>query len=76
MEFFKKLKNSIAISSNNPPPGCISGQRYNLERYMHPSVHSSTIYIAKMWKQPKCPLADDWIKMYVHNGILLSHRKE
>ena len=43
---------------------------------MHPSVHSSTIYIAKMWKQPNCPLADDWIKMYVHSGILLSHRKE
>ena len=27
---------------------------------MHPSVHSSTIY--KTWKQPKCPLTDEWIK--------------
>ena len=32
--------------------------------------------IAKAWKQPKCPLAEEWIKMMwynIHNGILLSH---
>ena len=35
--------------------------------------------IANTWKQPKCPSADDWIKkdmVYIHNGILLSHKKE
>uniref|UniRef100_A0A8D0S019 Uncharacterized protein n=1 Tax=Sus scrofa TaxID=9823 RepID=A0A8D0S019_PIG len=44
--------------------------------------------IAKQWKQPKCPLTDDWIRkmwciyiyIYTHtytlNGILLSHKKE
>ena len=35
--------------------------------------------IARTWKQPKCPSADDWIrKMWynIHNGILLSHKKE
>ena len=33
---------------------------------------------AKTWKQPKCPLTDEWIKKmwYIHNGILLSHQKE
>ena len=36
--------------------------------------------IAKTWKQPKCLLTDDWIKkmwyvVYIHNGILLSHKK-
>ena len=34
--------------------------------------------IAKTWKQPKCPSADEWIKkrLYIiHNGILLSHKK-
>ena len=34
--------------------------------------------IAKTWKQPKCPLADEWNKkmwcIYLH-GILLSHKK-
>ena len=33
--------------------------------------------IAKTWKQPKCPLTDEWIKKmwYIHNGILLSQKK-
>ena len=30
--------------------------------------------IAKIWKQPQCPLMDEWIKLY--NEILLSHKKE
>ena len=34
--------------------------------------------IAKTWKQPKCPLTDEWVKkmQYVYNGtllLLLSH---
>ena len=35
--------------------------------------------IAKIWKQPKCPSVDEWIKkavVHLHNGILLSHKKE
>ena len=35
--------------------------------------------IATTWKQPRCPLTDEWIKnlWYIyHNGILLSHKKE
>ena len=31
---------------------------------MHPNVHSSTIAIARSWKQPKCPSTDKWIKMW------------
>ena len=44
---------------------------------MHPSVHSGTIYNTKTWMQPKCLLADEWIKKmwYIHNGILLCHKK-
>ena len=31
--------------------------------------------IAKTWKQPKCPLTDEWIKKmwYTYNEILFSH---
>ena len=35
--------------------------------------------IAKCWKQPKCPSANEWIKKLwyiLHNGILCSRRKE
>ena len=35
--------------------------------------------IARTWKHPRCPLADEWIKklwIHIYNGILLSHTKE
>ena len=33
--------------------------------------------VAKTWKQPKCPLTDEWLKISTYiNGILLSHNKE
>ena len=34
--------------------------------------------IAKIWKQPKCPSVDEWIKKlgHLHNGILCSRKKE
>ena len=37
--------------------------------------------IAKIWKQPKCPSTDEWIKkmwyiLIYNNGILFSHKKE
>ena len=34
--------------------------------------------IAKVWKEPKCPLTEEWIKKkwYIHNGVLLSNQKE
>ena len=34
--------------------------------------------IAKYWKQPKCPSANEWIKklVHLHNGILHSRKKE
>ena len=37
-------------------------------------------FLAKTWKQPKCPSTDEWIKKmwdtHVHNGILLRCKKE
>ena len=34
--------------------------------------------IAKLWKEPKCPSTDEWIKKlcYIHNGILWGNEKE
>ena len=34
---------------------------------------------AETWKQPKHSVTDEWIKkdvVHIHNGILLSHKKE
>ena len=39
-------------------------------------VIAALFTIARTWKQPRCPLTDEWMKMwYIHNGILLSHKR-
>ena len=37
-----------------------------METIMLPSVHSSTITIAKRWKRPKCPPTEEWTKKTWH----------
>ena len=64
----------------------ISREKHNSKRYMHPNVYCSTFTIARTSKQPKCPLAEEWIKKmwyvcththtHTHNGLLLIHKKE
>ena len=37
--------------------------------YKHPSVHCSTVYNSRTWKQPKVLWTNEWIKkacMYTH----------
>ena len=43
-----------------------------------PLFTAALFTIARTWKQPRCPLTDEWIKKLwdIHNGILLSHKKE
>ena len=33
-----------------------------MKGYMHPMFIAALFTIAKIWKQPKCPLTDEWIK--------------
>ena len=61
----------------------------NLKRYMHPNVHSSTIYNSQCmeatqvsmnrWMDKEdvvCVCACIYIYIYIYNEILLSHKKE
>ena len=45
-----------------------------------PPVFIAALFtIARTWKQPGCPLTDEWIKKcgaYIYHGILLSHKKD
>ena len=44
-----------------------------------PMFIAARFTIAKCWKQPKCPSANEWIKntvVHLHNGILRSREKE
>ena len=31
--------------------------------------------IATTWRQPRCPLTDEWIKKHIYNGILLAIKR-
>ena len=41
-----------------------------------PLLIAALFTIARTWKKPRCPSTDEWIKKYIHKGILLSHKKE
>ena len=37
---------------------------------------AALVTTAKTWKQPRCPSAEEWMKMWcIHAGILLSHKQ-
>ena len=78
---FKKLKIELPYRPRNPTPGHTSGENRDPKGYMQPMFTAALLTIAKMWKQPKCPLTEKRIKklcyihiyIYTSNGILLSH---
>ena len=43
----------------------------------HQGNPAALFIVAKIWKKPKCPSIDEWIKkmLYIYSGILLSHKK-
>ena len=44
-----------------------------------PMFIAALFTIARRWKKPRCPLANEWIRkllIHIHNGILLSYNKE
>ena len=41
-----------------------------------PVFTAALFIIARTWKQPRCPLTDEWIKKLVHIYNGLSHKKE
>ena len=81
VRFLKKLKTTIWYS--NSIPGYIFGRNQNLKRYMHPDVHSSTVYNRQTWKQPNHSSTDEWRYrvewvsecVCVHNEILFSYKR-
>ena len=62
----------------NSTSGHLYGENLDLKRSMHPIVHSSTVSIAKTWKQTKCPLTDEQIKKmwYIYTMECYSAFKE
>ena len=64
IEVPENIKNRNVLQSSNCTTRYLSkGHRCAvLKGHMHPNVYSSTIEIGKVWKEPKCPSMDEWIK--------------
>ena len=81
MENSMEVPSKLNIESQNDP--AIPLLRMYLEKTIiqkdacTPMFTAALFTIAKMQKQPKCPLTEEWIKnmLYIHTGIFLSHKK-
>ena len=73
----KKLKFELPYDPAIPLLG-IYLEKTNLKRYMHPSVHCSTIYNSQDMEATSISI-NRWMDkeevVYIYNGILLSHKK-
>ena len=50
-----------------------------IQKDIHAPMFITALFtMAKTWKQPKCPLTDEWIKKMgcIYNEISLTHQKE
>ena len=60
----QKVENRATLRPNNRSTEYLP-KRYRCgekKGHLHPNVNSSKSPIAKLWKEPRCPLADEWIK--------------
>ena len=64
MEFPHKIKHRTTTQFSNPTSGYLSKENKitNSKRYMNPMFIAILFTIAKIQKQPKCPLIEEWIK--------------
>ena len=57
-----KTGNRTAIWPNNPTAGHMHGGNQNWKRHCTPILIPALFTIARTWKQPRCPLTEEWIK--------------
>ena len=64
MEIPQKFKNGSVLLSSNSTSVNLSKETQNInsKEHKYPYVHCSLLIITKIWKQPKCPSIDEWIK--------------
>ena len=78
--FLKKLEIELPYDPAVPLLG-IHTEETRIERdTCIPMFIEALFIIARTWKQPRCPSADEWIRklwyIYIYSGILLSYKKE
>ena len=62
--------------------GGIYLEKVIIQKYTCTPIFIATLFTkARTWKQPKCPLTDEWTKkmwytyIHIHKGMLVSHKK-
>ena len=81
-DFFKKKKKNLGVKLPYDPANPLLGiypEKTIIAKDTGTPVFIAALFtIARTWKQPRCPLTDEWIKRlwYIYNGILFSHKKE
>ena len=76
--FLKKLEIELPYDPAIPLLG-IHTEETRIERDPCTLMFIAALFtIARTWKQPTSPLADEWKKavVHIHNGILLSYKKK
>ena len=79
LEIFQKIKNRTTMIQQFHSWVFIQGKQKTLIRkdICTPMFIAALSTIAKIWKQPKCPSTDEWIKMwYIYNRILAIKNNE
>ena len=81
MEVSQKTKSRTTIWPSNSTPGYIYPKTTKSligKDTCTPVFIAASFTIVRIWKQPKCPSIDEWIKklwnVYICNGILISHK--
>ena len=77
--FLKKLKIELLYDPAIPFLGIYPEKILTWKDTCTPMFIAILFTVAKTWKKPKYPSGDEWIKkmgVYIHNGILLSHKRE
>ena len=69
MEFLRKLNIELPCDPATPLLGIYLDKTVNQKDTCTPMFTAALIAIAKTWKQPKCPLTVEWIKMWYINAM-------
>ena len=74
--FLRKLNTELPFDPSIPFLG-IYPDKSTIQKDTCTPMFTASLLV-KTWRQPKCPLTDEWIKKlwYIHNGILLATKKQ
>ena len=66
MEIPLKTTNKTTVWTSNPTPRHMPWGNHNWKDTCIPLFITAVFTIARTWKQPRCPLTDEWIKKWYY----------